>query len=184
MKKILLLFVACAFSILGMAQTMVDSSNIEEGPLQSDSPLFGYLSYSDALEAVPGYEDAQYQLTVLESKYIGEIRRVEMDFNTKYEEFLEGQAGFPETILKKRQTELQELMDKNIQFRDESHRLLKSAESDMYAPLHEKLRVAIAAVAERLDLAFILNTDNNMCPYISKDKGIDIIQQVKECLAQ
>lgn len=184
MKKLLLLSMVCAFSIVGMAQSVDDFSIIEGGQSQSDSPLFGYLSYSEVFEVVPGYEDAQYQLAVLESKYNDEIKRVEIDFNTKYEEFLEGQADFPETILKKRQTELQELMDKNILFRDESRRLLERAENDVYAPIHEKLRVAIATVAQRLNLAFVLNTDNNLCPYINKDRGVDIMQQVKECLGQ
>lgn len=184
MKKLLLLPIVCAFPVIGMAQSVDELSIIEEEQVQSDSPLFGYLSYSEAFETVPGYEDSQYQLTVLESKYNDEIKRVEIDFNTKYEEFLEGQADFPETILKKRQTELQELMDKNIRFRDESRRLLKSAENEVYAPLHEKLRIAIAEVAERFKLAFVVNTDNNFCPYINKEKGVDITQQVKECLAQ
>ena len=65
---------------------------------------FAYLSYDQALKAVPGYELAQQSLENLKAKYEAEQKRTEQDFNLKYEEFLDGQRDFPETILRKRQT--------------------------------------------------------------------------------
>ena len=47
---------------------------------------------------------------------------MEDEFNRKYEDFLEGQRDFPQTILQKRQLELQQLMEKNIEFRTSSSR--------------------------------------------------------------
>ncbi len=72
------------------------------------------------------------------AKYDEETKRVETEFNSKYEEFLDGQRSYAKTILEKRQAELRELMEKNIAFKAEAARLLKQAEDDAYAPLKGK----------------------------------------------
>ena len=41
-------------------------------------------------------------------------------FNSKYEEFLDGQRSYAKSILEKRQAELRELMEKNIAFKAEA----------------------------------------------------------------
>ena len=74
---------------------------------------FGYLSYEQALQSMPEYKAARENTDKLWGQYEAELKRVEDEFNRKYEDFLDGQRDFPKTILRKRQTELQELMTKN-----------------------------------------------------------------------
>ena len=107
------------------------------------------------------------------------MKRSEDEFNAKYEEFLEAQRDLVPSILRKRQAELQDMMDKNTAFRAEARRLLAQAESDAYAPLHAKLKAAIGEVAAEQGLAFVLNTDNNACPYINPAMGVDVTSLVK-----
>ena len=75
---------------------------------------YGYLSYQEVLKFMPEYAVAQTKLADLKQKYDNEMKRVEDEFNKKYEQFLEGQKDFAPTILRKRQVELQELIAKNI----------------------------------------------------------------------
>ena len=51
-----------------------------------------------------------------------------------------------EPIKQKRQADLQSLLDRNTQFRNESMRLLKQAEQDALAPVKQKLNKAIQSV--------------------------------------
>lgn len=143
---------------------------------------FGVLSYSEALKAMPEYATVQRQMQELKAKYDAEAKRAEDDFNSKYEDFLEGQRDFPPMILQKRQMELQEMMAKNIAFRDESHRLLEGAREDAMAPLHQRLASLLKIIGEKEGFAFILNTDNNACPFVNATQGKDINQLVKDCL--
>ncbi len=145
---------------------------------------FGYLSYEQALTTMPDYSIAQEKMASLRSQYDAEMRRVEDEFNSKYEDFLEGQREFPKTILRKRQTELQELMTRNIAFKQESLQQLANTEKEMMAPLKERLNQAIATVAATQQLAFVINTDANACPYINPSMGIDISQQVNSLLTK
>ena len=143
---------------------------------------FGYFSYEEAFRSMPEYVIVQANLNDLRAKYDAETKRVEEEFNRKYEEFLEGQADFAPTILQKRQTELQELLKKNVAFKAEAARLLQQAEADAYAPLRERLSKVLKEIGEGNGYAFILNTDGDACPYIDPEMGEDVLQMVKEAL--
>lgn len=135
---------------------------------------FGYLSYNRALKAMAGYAMAQKNLADLQGKYDAEYKRSEDEFNQKYEEFLDGQRDFAPSILKKRQAELQDFMEKNIIFKKESQRLLQEAEIDAMKPLKVKLNEAIRKIAQEHGFAFVLNTDNDATPYVDPALGEDI----------
>ena len=162
MKKLFLLLFVLALPLLASAQIR-----------------FGVCSYSTLLKSMPEYLMAQRSIDDLRQKYESEMKRSEQEFNAKYEEFLEAQRDLVPSILRKRQAELQDMMDKNTAFRAEARRLLAQAESDAYAPLQAKLKVAIGEVAAEQGLAFVLNTDNNACPYINPAMGVDVTSLVK-----
>jgi outer membrane protein len=152
-------------------------------PLMASAQMkFGYFSYEEAFKSMPEYALAQANLNDLKSKYDAETKRVEEEFNRKYEEFLDGQSDFAPTILQKRQTELQELLKKNVAFKAESAKLLKKAETDSFAPLREKLANVVEKIGAERGLAFILNTDGDACPYINPEMGEDLSQLIKEAL--
>ena len=176
-----------AMTVLPVAAQDVVTTGAEAVPVAVSMPQapalkFGYLSYNQAFEAMPDYAIAQQNMRELKVKYEAEMTRVEKEFNEKYEDFLEGQRDFPPSILRKRQMELQELMTKNVKFKEESRRLLEQAQQDVYAPLHEKLSALLKSIAESNGLAFILNTDNYACPYLNPALGIDLNDLVQEQL--
>ena len=141
---------------------------------------FGYLSYEAVLQAMPEYATMQASMVQLREKYEAEQKRVENDFNRKYEEFLDGQSGYPQTILQKRQAELQEMLDRNIAFKKESQRLLANAEAEAKAPLTARLADVLARIGQERSYAFILNTDLNAVPWVNVALGENITEAVKE----
>ena len=143
---------------------------------------FGYLSYDEAIKSMPEYAVMQENINDLRSKYDAELKRVEDEFNRKYEEFLDGQRDFAPTILQKRQTELQDLLKKNVAFKAESQKLLKKAEEEAYLPLKEKLKKVLEEIGLERGYAFIINTDGDACPFIHPDMGEDVTQLVREAV--
>ena len=121
-------------------------------------------------------------MDALKEKYAQEQQRVEDEFNKKYEEFLDGQRDFPQTILQKRQSELQELLDKNIAFKKESQRLLAEAREKAMQPLKARLSDALSRVGSSLGLAFIVNTDQNALPWMNITMGEDVTEAVIKAL--
>lgn len=143
---------------------------------------FGFLSYEAALQSMPDYTLVQKNMADLKAQYQTEAKRVEDEFNRKYEEFLEGQREFPKTILQKRQSELQELMQKNIAFKQQGLDELARAEQEAMAPLRIKLIEALDKIGRERGYAFIVDTDQKALPFINPAMGEDINQTVQDAL--
>ena len=149
---------------------------------ENNTMKFGFLSYEAALQSMPDYTLAQNKLAELKAQYQTEAKRVEDEFNRKYEEFLEGQREFPKSILQKRQSELQELMDKNIAFKQQGLAELARAEQEAMAPLRIKLIEALGKIGRERGYAFIVDTDQKALPFINPAMGEDINQTVQDAL--
>ena len=151
---------------------------------QTEAPVlkFGFLSYDAVLQSMADYTLVENNMAQLQEQYAAEQKRVEDEFNKKYEEFLDGQRDFPQTILQKRQSELQELLDKNIAFKKEGQRLLAEAREKAMQPLKDRLADALARVGSSRGLAFIVNTDQNALPWMNITMGEDVTEAVQEAL--
>jgi outer membrane protein len=145
-------------------------------------PKFGYLSYSEVIRLMPEYLRSQERLNLLQKRYDEELMRADKEFNLKFAEFLDGQKDFPENILLKRQKELQDLMEKSIQFKKELKVLLEKARKEFCTPVEEKLNGIIAQIGQEIGFEYILNIDNNSYPFINKSSGMDITELVKHKL--
>ena len=162
MKKIFLLLFVLALPLLASAQIR-----------------FGVFSYDTVLKSMSDYIMAQRTIDGLRQKYDSEMKRSEQEFNAKYEEFLEEQRDLVPAILRKRQTEIQEMMEKNVAFKQEAQRLLSQAEADALTPVKRKLNEAVAQVGAQQGYAFILNTDGDACPYINPEMGEDATEAIR-----
>lgn len=151
---------------------------------QENTLRFGYISYQEALKAMPEYNTSLQEIEALKGKYAEELKRVEDEFNVKYEDFLNKQKDFAPSILRKRQAELQDLIKRNVAFKEESQRLLKQAEQESNTVLRTKLNTILTQLGVEHGLAFVLNTDNDAAPYVNKLLGEDLLPFVKETLKQ
>lgn len=139
---------------------------------------FGYLSYNEALRSMPSYEKAQKSLQELRKQYADELSRSEKEFSKQYAEYVDGQKSFPDNILLKRQKELQQLMEQGLEFKAEAKRLLEKAESELMQPVNQELKAVLARIGKKRGYAYILNTDNNACPFVNGELGDDITADV------
>ena len=184
MKKRFFLLAVLMSAMTGMAQD-ADKDDIQaqaEVKQAAPVPYIGFLSCDSLLKVMPQYAIVQKQMSDLRQAYETELKRVEDEFNQKYEAFLDGQKDFPRTILLKRQNELQELLKKNVEFKQQGRSDLRRAEQEAMAPLRQRLQEAIARVAHRQGLALVVNTDSEACPYIAPENSVDIQDQVAALL--
>ena len=167
MKKVTLLMMMVLMGLTGYAQT------------DNAVGKFGYFSCDSVMRAMPEYANMESNLAQLRAQYDAEMKRVENDLNKKYEEFLDGQKNFPKTILQKRQSELQEMLDKNIAFKKQSKQLLTKAEADAKAPLQARIAEVLNQIGLERGYAFILNTDVQSAAWMNPSMGEDITEAVK-----
>ncbi len=174
MKKTVLFLLLTIVSLAVSAQDTKDSVAIK----------FGYLSYDSVMVAMPEYAEFKTNMAQLREQYEAEQKRVENDFNKKYEEFLDGQATFPKTILQKRQSELQEMLDRNIDFKKQSLKMLNDVEANLMNNIKTTINTAVSIVAQERGFAFVLNTDKEAVPFINPAMGEDITEAVKKLLTE
>lgn len=169
MKKILLMLamIAAAFSV--SAQEAVDFR-------------YGCISYDKVLKTMPEYAKAEADLEELEQKYEAEAKVSEEEFNAKYEVFLKEYSNYAPSILKKRQSELEDMMKRNENFRAESVRLLSHAREEMLKPAKDKLNAIIKSIASQYSLAFVLNIDSEAVPFMNMNMAYNITNAVEEAL--
>lgn len=179
MKKLILFSLAVMAALIASAQTTESTQGVPT-PVVAPQPQlrFGYLSCDSALHALPEYAVAMRNLKDLRAKYDAEMKRVEDEFNSKYELFLEGQKDFAPSIRQKRQAELQELMEKNMAFKKEAQQLLSKAEKDAITPLKKTIQATITRIGQQKGLAFVVNTDGEAMPYLNTMMGVDITEEV------
>ena len=170
MKKVILMAVMVLMGLSGYAQT------------ETTGLKFGYLSIDSVLLSMPEYAEMQQNMATMRQQYEAEMKRVEDDFNKKYEEFLDGQKNFPQTILQKRQSELQEMLDKNIAFKKEGLQMLKDTEKTQKDVILMMIEMTVKTIGMQRGYAFILNTDTNATPWLNPAMGEDITAAVKEML--
>lgn len=139
----------------------------------------GYFSYKAILEDMPDYVTAMLGVETLRKQYDEELKTASDEFNEKYELFLDQQSMLDEPIKQKRQADLQSLLDRNTQFRNESMRLLRQAEQDALAPVKQKLNKAIQSVGYSGAFLLIVNTDSEACPYIDSNSAEDVTAKIK-----
>lgn len=143
---------------------------------------FGYMSYKQILQEMPEYAQATKDLAVLKAKYEAEAQKGEEEFQRKFVDFLQGQKDFPQAIMQKRQAELQALMDNGVAFRIKSQELIASAEKDLMQEAYKRLNRALLEVGVEYGYGYILNTDDNNCPYINPVIGFDVTELVRQKL--
>jgi len=173
-------------ALLALNVVAQEAEPTEEPAAEATAPAlrFGYLSYEAAFTSMPQYAAVELYMDSLKAAYDQEMQRVEQEFNQKYEAFLEGQKDFPRTILLKRQTELEQLMKQNVEFRSESRRALAKAREEALVPVREQLAQMLATVAAEKKLALIINTDANACPFIDPQMGVDVQDDVRQLIEQ
>ena len=181
MKRIVFSISVLIVSMVCFAQEQTSGHSRGNNPQSSILSLgssIGYLNYDSVLHAMPQYAAVQQHMQQLRQSYEREMKRVEDEFNQKYERFLEERSQYPRTILLKRQQELQDMMQRNVDFRTQARSELQQAEQQAYNPLRRQLREAVAAVARSLHLAVVLNTDGDNTLYIDPILSVDITSQV------
>ena len=136
---------------------------------------FGYLSYQTVMKEMPEYAQAQQQIATLRAKYDAEAVRGEEEFQKKFVEFMQGQKDFPQSIMQKRQAEL----NGGVDFRVKAQELLAQAEKEAMGEVQKKLNRAILEVGVAYGYGFILNIDDNACPYINPVAGVDVSDLVR-----
>ena len=139
---------------------------------------FGFFSYNAVLDSLPQYKVAMESYDMLKQRCLKEIDHNEQELTRFYVAFLDGHRDFPEPILRKRQKELQQLIDNSIAFRDELKAWLRHAKDSLTASSRLMVDSALVRVCTELSLSYVIDTDNGGYRYINPLFGEDVTKDI------
>lgn len=139
---------------------------------------FGFFSYNAVLDSLPQYKVAMDSYEMLKQRCLKEIDHNEQELTRFYVAFLDGHRDFPEPILRKRQKELQQLIDNSIAFRDELKAWLRHAKDSLTASSRLLVDSALVRVCTELSLSYVIDTDNGGYRYINPLFGEDVTKDI------
>lgn len=135
---------------------------------------FGYFSLSAVLDSLPEYKTAQDNYNTLLEHCDSEVLRNEEELTRYYVSFLNGQSSFPEPILRMRQKELQNMVDRSVVLRDQLKEWLAQAHDSLFNPIINKVDKAIERVCICNNLAYAIDVDKEVYRFVNPRFGIDI----------
>ena len=143
---------------------------------------FGYFSYNAVLDSLPQYHEAINEYNKLKQRCNEEIEHNELQLTRTYVSFLDGHRNFPEPILRKRQNELQQMIDNSVHFRDQLKKWLREAKDSFCIPCYDTIDVALKRVCTDLKLAYAIDVDKNIYKYINPEMGEDITSYILKAI--
>lgn len=142
--------------------------------LSAQVAQFGFFSMSGVLDSLPEYRLAQDEYNALLVRCDEEVAHSEEELTRSYVAFLDGQHSFPEPILRKRQKELQDLVDRSVVLRDQLKEWLSQAHDSLFMPVRQKVDEAVARVCIVRNLAYAIDTDESAYRFINPAYACDI----------
>lgn len=141
-----------------------------------------HLSFDSLINMMPetkiATKEAQNFLQGLEQESIA----MQNELESKYKDYLEKQASMSELLKRNREEELQSLQRRIEDFRNQADAEYRRKTAELTAPIMEKAKKGIEAVAKEGSYKYVLDTSTDRTSVLFHETTDDILMQVKKKL--
>jgi outer membrane protein len=116
-----------------------------------------YVNTQDVIEAMPEFAEMRKKLQATEAEYSKELQVMQEEYQKKYSDFIAKQDSLTENIKMRRMQELEDLQQRSQTFVQQSQQDYQKMQSDLFAPIQEKLKKAIESVGAEKGYVYILD---------------------------
>ena len=148
-------------------------------PMSVFAQKFGHVKFAEILTVMPEYTKAQTDIQAQQKQYEDEMKRASDELTKKFTEYQQEQANLPKNIQERRQKELQELIEKGMQFQADAQQQLQKAYAEMMEPIYKKIDDAIKAVGQEGGYVYIFDLNRTDIPFVNESLSTDVTPAVK-----
>jgi outer membrane protein len=116
-----------------------------------------HVDVNELISKMPAMLDAQKQLEKLSATYDAEYKTMAEEYQNKIKKYDQEAATVTDAVNQTRQTEVQDLVKRITDYRDNAQKELQKKESDMVKPLMDKIKASIAKVGKAKGYQYVLN---------------------------
>lgn len=136
-----------------------------------------HVDVNEIISKMPAMIDAQKQLEKLSGTYDTEYKTMAEEYQNKIKKYDQEAATVGDAVNATRQTEVQDLVKRITDYRDNAQKELQKKEADMVKPLMDKIKVSIAKVGKAKGFQYVLNIADLLL-----SEGPDLTADVKKDL--
>lgn len=129
------------------------------------------------ISKMPAMLDAQKQLDKLSATYDSEYRTMAEEYQNKIKKYDQEAATVSDAVNQSRQTEVQDLIKRITDYRDNAQKELQKKESDLVKPLMDKIKNSIQKVGKAKGYQYVINAADLLLT-----DGPDLTNDVKKDL--
>ncbi len=117
-----------------------------------------HVDVNELISKMPAMLDAQKQLEKLSATYDAEYRTMAEEYQNKIKKYDQEASTVTDAVNQTRQTEVQDLVKRITDYRDNAQKELQKKEADLVKPLMDKIKVSIAKVGKAKSFQYVLNS--------------------------
>ncbi len=136
-----------------------------------------HVDVNEIISKMPAMLDAQKQLEKLSATYDAEYKTMAEEYQNKIKKYEQEASTVTDAVNQTRQTEVQDLIKRITDYRDNAQKELQKKESDLVKPLMDKIKASIQKVGKAKGYQYVLNVADLLLA-----DGPDITADVKKDL--
>ena len=135
---------------------------------------FGYINMAELVTLMPESDSASVKLQALQKELGDQLDAVQVEFNTKYQEYQKNQATYSEAVnqlkTKERYQELQQVASQQFQ----------KTQGDLLTPIYDKAQKAVEKVSKDNGFTLVFNVTSDPLAYYNSATVTDVLPLVKK----
>ncbi len=142
---------------------------------------FGYINSQEILFLMPEIQEIHTNLTQLRQHHSDLLDNMQVEFNTKYQEFQKNSATYSPSVRQVKERELGELQMRVEEFYNNAQQELMRTREELFAPVAEKARNAVQKVGRENNFFTIFDLSVGANIYMDENNPnlIDITPMVR-----
>ena len=148
----------------------------------ANAQKIAHLSFDSLVTLMPETKTA----TEAAEKYLQglnqEMVAMQGEFENKYKAYMDGEANMSDMIKKNKQEDLQQLQTRIQDFQRQAEMDYKRKQAELTAPIMDKARKGIEAVAKEAGYKYVLDTSPQSTAVLYSEPSDDILNAVKKKL--
>lgn len=140
----------------------------------------GHINSSELMQIMPGKDSAQTAFQAEVERLDKDLRAMQEELQTKYNDYQERQAQMTDLIRKTKEQEITDLNQRINTYRQNAEELLQAKEKELLQPIIDRAKQAISDVAKENGYTYIFDTSAGTLLY--QPESDDIMALVKKKL--
>lgn len=141
---------------------------------------FGRINTQEIIVAMPETKEMQTNMEAYGKDLQNNIEAVNVELNTKYQDFQKNVNTMSEAIREVKTKELQELQDRLRDIQDAAQQDYQKKQNELLSPIIDKAKKAIDKVASLGGYLFVFDTSTGSLAYFNESQLTDLAPEVKK----